>query len=47
MDIEIPCNSVIEFFVKFSRFEYALKRLGYIEEGKDTEIRIKWDDLVV
>jgi hypothetical protein len=28
-------NTVMEFFVVFSRFEFALKKAGYLNNGKD------------
>ena len=37
-----PPDFVIEFFVTFSRFEYALKRLGFLEKRED--VKVKWND---
>ncbi len=35
---------VADFFMLFARAEYALKRAGYVCEGRTGEPRIKWDD---
>jgi hypothetical protein len=35
---------VTDFFMTFTRTEYALKRAGYVEAGWSGEPRIKWDD---
>ena len=40
---DIPVEA-IEFFVKFSQFEYALKRIdGYAEQDDSGNIKIRWD----
>ena len=41
MHFEHPPDLVIEFFVNFSRFEYALKRAGFLEETEDA--KVKWN----
>lgn len=36
-------NLVMQFFINFSRFEYALKRLGFVvKEGND--VKISWNE---
>jgi hypothetical protein len=34
---------VVRFFVFFSRFEYALKRAGFVKSGRNDEAEPQWD----
>lgn len=36
-------NSVANFFIIFSRFEYSLKRLNYITRNNDNKVSADWD----
>ena len=41
--LELPPPETIEFFVVFSRFEYALKCSGHLTNGKGNEAKADWD----
>lgn len=42
--VDIPAEAV-RFFVRFSQFEYALKRIGYAEQN-GSHVNILWDDFL-
>jgi hypothetical protein len=46
--LEIERNSVTNFFIVFSRFEYALKRAGYIKSNSKNNYNAEpnWDSFV-
>ena len=43
--VDIPVEAV-KFFVRFSQFEYALKRIGGYAEQNGSYVRILWDDFL-
>lgn len=40
--LNIPQNLVLEFLATFSRFEYALKKSGYVD-GNEKKVSAAWD----
>jgi len=42
-DFRISRDLLFAFFVRFSRFEYALKAGGYLLSGKQDGVRPNWD----
>jgi len=42
MNYQQPDPIVVEFFVKFSRFEYALKRAGYLDTTRN-RVEVDWN----